>query len=129
MSPRKRLAIAAALLVVGACAPAAQQAAFNQASNPATVFVKNDNWNDVVVYLVRGNQRVRLGSVPSIGRAEFRLPQAYVLGVSDVTLQADPIGATESYISPPIQVYEGARVVLSIQKQLRLSSFAVYASD
>lgn len=127
MSSRKSLALAAALMV-GACAPAVQQSAGNHSNPQATVAVRNDNWLDVNVYLVRGAQRVRLGSVPSMSNAEFRIPQQYVLGVSDVTFQADPLGSSETYTSPPIQVYDGARVQLKIENQMRLSSFAVFST-
>jgi hypothetical protein len=125
MSLRNNLAIAASALMIGACAPAVQQSAGNHSNPQATVAVRNDNWLDITVYLVRGVQRVRLGSVTSMSNAEFRIPQQYVLGVSDVTFQADPIGSRETYVSPPIQVYDGARVQLKIENQMRLSSFAV----
>ena len=130
MSPRRSLVVATAALIMGACAPAAQQAANNRPGlKRATVVVQNENWLEVAVYILRGSQRVRLGSVPSMGKAEFAIPSQYVLGTSDITLQADPIGALETYISPPIQVYEGARLALRIENQLRLSSFAVYATQ
>jgi hypothetical protein len=129
MSSRNRLALAAVALMLGACAPAVQQSAGQHTNPQASVAVRNDNWLDITVYLVRGAQRVRLGSVPSMSNAEFRIPQQYVLGVSDVTFQADPIGSHETYTSPPIQVYEGARVQLKIENQMRLSSFAVYPTQ
>ena len=129
MSPRKGLAIAAAALVVGACAPAVQQSADNRPNNHATIAVRNDNWMDVTVYVVRASQRVRLGSVPSMSKAEFEIPHTYVLGISDVTILADPIGSGESYVSPPIQVYDGARVQLKIENELRFSTYAVFPTQ
>ena len=130
MSPRSSLVIAAAALVVGACASATQQKGDNAPTRGhATVAVQNDNWLEVAIYVVRGSQRVRLGSVRSMSKAEFTIPQAYVLGTSEVTLEADPVGARETYVSPPIQVYDGARVQLKIEKHMPLSSFAVFATQ
>lgn len=127
MSPRSSLAVAAAALVVGACA-ANQEPNNGPARSPAVVAVQNNNWQEVAIYLLRGAQRVRLGTVSGMGKSEFKIPAAYVIGTSDVTLQADPIGARDTYISPPIQVFPGARLALKIENQLRLSNFAVYAT-
>ena len=128
MSPRNSLLVAVAALV-SACAPAArQEVGDGPVRSPAMLAVQNNNWQEVAVYLVRGTQRTRLGTVPSMRQGEFRIPDAYVVGVSEVTVQADPIGARDSYVSPPIQVFPGARVALKVEQQLRLSNFGVYAS-
>ena len=120
----------AAVLTLGACAPAVEQAADGlSARSRTTLVVKNENWKDVNVYLVRGSSRTRLGSVAAMGKAQFYIPDAYVLGTSDVTIQADPIGSTETYVSPPIQVFPGAEVALNVGNALRLSHFAVFAKN
>jgi hypothetical protein len=94
-----------------------------------TLMVQNNNWSDVNIYLVRGSARTRIGSVTAMGKAEFKLPAAYVVGVSDVTLQAAPVGSNDSYISPPIQVFPGAQLALTVSNALRLSNFAVSAAN
>ena len=120
----------AALVILGACAPAAEQTRRSDAVRSGTMLmVQNDNWSDVTIYLMRGSARTRLGSVSAMGRAEFRLPAAYVVGASDVTLQASPVGSNESYISPPILVFPGAQLALTVSSALRLSNFAVYAAN
>ena len=130
MSPRSSLVAAAATLAFAACAPATEHARqARPAADRATLVVQNANWLEVAVYLVRGTQRVRLGSVPSMSKGEFAIPGAYIIGVSDVTLQAAAIGSHDSYTSPPIQVFPGARLALKVENQLRLSNFAVYATD
>lgn len=121
---------AAAAALLGACAPATEQA-----RNPmltggkTTLVVENANWSEVTVYLLNGGSRIRMGSVPSMRQARFNIPDAYVLGVSDVTLQADPVGSGRTWVSPPIQVFPGARVALKVENTIRLSNFAVYAAN
>jgi hypothetical protein len=124
-----RFLAVAALVMLAACAPAAEHARSGQpVDRGTTLMVQNDNWSDVIVYLMRGSARTRIGHVSAMGKAEFKLPAAYVVGVSDVTLQAAPIGSNESYISPPIMVFPGAQVALTVGSALRLSTYAVYAA-
>lgn len=119
----------AAVAALGACAPAAEQSASRlPARSHTTLVVRNDNWSEVNVYLVRVGGRTRLGSVTAMGKGEFYIPDAYVLGTSDVTIAADPVGSSDSYVSPPIQVFPGAQVALTVGNTLRLSNFAVYAT-
>jgi hypothetical protein len=119
----------AAIVILSACAPTAQRgSAPNPVNGGTTLVVRNDNWNDVTIYLVRGSMRTRIGSVIAMGQAEFKIPAAYVVGVSDVTLQAAPTGSNESYISPSIMVFPGAQLTLTVGSALTLSHFAVYAA-
>jgi hypothetical protein len=121
--------VAAAALIMAGCVPVTEQAANDRPVARTMLVVQNENWSEVKIYLLRGSQRTRLGSVPSMGQGRFAIPYAYVLGVSDITLQVDPIGGGGSYISPPIQVYPGARLALKVENELRLSNFAVYATQ
>lgn len=89
--------------------------------------VINNHWSDVAVYLVSGPMRTRLGSVTAMGKGEFAIPRAYVVGVSEITVRADPLGSKDSFVSPPIQVFPGARVELNLAPRLAASYFAVYA--
>ncbi|MGQ0562704.1 MAG: hypothetical protein ACT443_12620 [Gemmatimonadota bacterium] len=125
----RRFMLVAAVALTGACAPATEQAASDPgARRRAMLEVENNNWSDVTIYLVRGSMRTRVGSVVALGKAQFNIPAAYVVGTLDITLAADPIGSNDSYVSPPIQVFPGARLALTVGNQLRLSNFAVYAA-
>lgn len=121
---------AAAAAVLAACAPATEQAGNTLPSRgETTLVVENANWSDVTVYLLNGSSRIRMGSVPSMRQARFNIPDAYVLGVSDVTLQADPVGSGRTWVSPRIQVFPGAQVALKVENTIRLSNFAVYRAN
>ncbi|HEX2093174.1 MAG TPA: hypothetical protein VHG28_12265 [Longimicrobiaceae bacterium] len=136
----RALRTAAAVLFVAlsaACAPAATSSSF--ASGPAdepapaparrehaTVRVTNNNWSNMTVYVVRGTSRFRLGMVTSMTTAVFRLPMVHLAGASGVRLLADPIGSTQTYLTPVLYVSGGERVDFEIQNHLPISSVSVW---
>src|SRR3954467_1625158 len=116
---RRILVVAAAAAALGACAPATEQATSSFPANRKTqLVIQNKNWMDVAVYLVRDGSRTRLGTVMSMASSEFKIPDAYVLGVSEINVQADPIGSNRTFTSGPIQVYPGARVELTVENAI-----------
>lgn len=125
---RRIMVAAVAAAAIGACAPATEQArnTYPVRSSKAQLVVQNQNWQDVTVYLLSSNAKIRLGTVTSMSKGSFEIPDAYVLGVSDINVQADPIGSGRTFVSGPIQVYPGARVELRVENAIQLSNFAVY---
>lgn len=87
--------------------------------------VRNDNWLDMNIYLVRNGNRVRIGAVGSFDKASFRLEASRLQG-TDVRLLADPIGSDASYLSPMILANAGQTIRLEIKNVLSLSTVAVY---
>ncbi|MBI4502168.1 MAG: hypothetical protein HY700_13530 [Gemmatimonadetes bacterium] len=77
----------------------------------ATVYVQNDNWLDVVVYLVRGGARYRLGQVTSFQPAVFQVPAAAIGATNDVYLVVHPIGSRYDYQSPDIMLAPGHTII------------------
>lgn len=122
---RNTLVAAIAALALGACAPVTEQAASHARESQATLLVKNNNWQEVVIYMLRGSSRARLGSVPSMGSARFRLEETMINGTGDVRIMADPVGSARSYTSPAINVIPGSEVELQVQNHISISSFAV----
>ncbi|HEV2735691.1 MAG TPA: hypothetical protein VGV85_12675 [Longimicrobiaceae bacterium] len=133
---RSHLATAVAVLSVvvlgGACAPAARGGGspapemYPEAEAPPTVRVTNHNWSNMTVYAVRGGTRIRLGMVTSMATQVFRLPGAILNGAGGVRLLADPIGGTEQFLTPAVQVSRGDEVKLEIHNQLQISSVSVW---
>lgn len=124
------LTVISAAVALSACAPATEQAGTGGLARSRTMLVvENNNWLDVAVYVARGGLRTRLGAVSSMSKGEFAIPDAYVLGVADITVLADPVGASNAYTSPPIQVYPGARVELRVANNVRLSDYSVYSTN
>jgi hypothetical protein len=133
MSVRKSLTVAALGLTMAACAgsgamdPGEGPSPVNKyVQRTATVEVENFNWQDITVYAVHLNSRVRLGTVTSMSKARFRLPTRFVSGGADFRLLADPIGGGRAYLSDNIRVRDGQAVAFSVQNMLTLSTVAIW---
>ena len=120
------LVAAAAAATLGACAPATQHARMASAERRTTLVIENHNWADMVIYVLRGTQRSRVGSVNSMSTARFKLPESVAGTYGELRIQADPIGSRRTYTSPVINVVPGTQVELRLENNISISSFAVY---
>ena len=109
----RRLALAAMLtLLAAACGGRSQT---NGEPTPATVVrVTNQNFLDMNVYVLRGAERVRLGTVSGNRTERFTLPGNLVFGGTPVRFLADPIGSSRTAQSFEITVSPGDEVTLTI---------------
>jgi FtsP/CotA-like multicopper oxidase with cupredoxin domain len=123
---RNTVVAAFAAAALGACAPAAEQAKLGVPESQTTLIVKNNNWQEVVIYMLRGSARARLGSVVGMGTARFRISDTMVSRAGDVRIMADPIGSTRAYTSPVIDVVPGSEVELLVQNNIATSNYSVY---
>ncbi len=127
------VAVFAFALFCGACAttPAPgtyvpEELNFNAGRSDPTLRVTNNNWSTMTVYAIRGGTRFRLGQVPSMGSAVFRLPSTLTAGTGGLRFLADPIGGSETFLSQNIYVNGGEQVALDIQNQLQISSVSIW---
>jgi hypothetical protein len=108
---------------------AGEDAAPTQATAPApdvSVVVENHNSSDVVVTLQNaGGRRIRLGSVSSATTRTLRFSAELAAASQSLTLLAHPIGARETYVSPPFTVQTGQDIVLTVASRIGQSSVAV----
>ena len=86
--------------------------------------VENRHWSDVTVYVLRGNARVRMGTVTSMNTVRFVFPAVLVGHVTDIRLMADPVG-NEPYVSEPVTVGPGDLVEFRLANNLTHSSIWV----
>lgn len=102
------------MLMASACSGGGR--APNQAPPPGetTIRVENRNWLDMTIYVVRGSQRTRLGTVTGNSTRVLKIPQGIVFATTSLRFLADPVGARRTPISQEIQVREGDQVVLTI---------------
>src|SRR5688500_4518844 len=109
---------AAAALSFAACAPSGGLDGSGphprKGPEATTVQVQNNNWSDMVVYLVQGSSRTRLGMVTSMGSETFRIPRSALGATGQVRLFADPIGSRVGYMTDPLNVRAGQRVALEV---------------
>jgi len=85
------------------------------------VTVQNDNWLDVVVYVVNGSARARIGTVGGLSRATFRV-KGGLMSTSPARLLIDPIGTSRGYLTDAITVMPGQQIELRVGSQLSLST-------
>lgn len=123
-------AVLAGLLLLLGSAACGSAAGHDPADAPrraaTTVEVQNNNWLDMVVYVVRSGARVRLGMVTSMSKESFRVPDSAMAPASSLHLEAHPIGSNQSFVAPPVQARPGQRIDLTIQNHLAISSVTVW---
>jgi len=68
----------------------------------------------VTIYLVRGSQRMRLGTAGGLKQTTLTIPATVVFGSTPLRFLADPIGAGRGPASDEITVRAGDQVSLII---------------
>jgi len=124
-----RAAFALVLLALSAaCAPRATPDPFRPPPANAeglTVEVADDHVLDMRVYLVRGVTPIPLGAVGSGEHRVFHVSAAELGQSGEIRLMADPLGSQDRFVTEPIQISPGQRVVWRLAHRLSLSSVTV----
>lgn len=110
-----------------ACASASQNqqpTIVPQPSAAATVTVHNDQWADMRVYVVDGNSEYRLGTVPAMSSATFKVPKV-ISSPSELRFLAASLTSDESRSSELVTVFAGSAVEFTIGQTRVLSSLFV----
>jgi len=101
------VALAAAACHRGAVAPINPQA-------EVAVTVDNQNFLDMNVFIIRGGQRIRLGTVPGLtSRILMVRPELIGYG-TDVQFELHPIGGRSNPVTETISVHPGDVIHLRI---------------
>ncbi|NNF57329.1 MAG: hypothetical protein HKN04_03725 [Rhodothermaceae bacterium] len=91
------------------------EGAADEGTDPATILeVENRNFNDMNIFVLRGGQRLRLGSVTGGGTREFVLPPYLVNSGGALRFLADPVGGTQTPVTQEMSVFPGDVVRLTI---------------
>lgn len=110
----RSLRSAAALLCLLALAACGGGSRGRSAGPQTTVRVENRAWLDMNVYVLRGTQRIRLGTVTGNTTRVLPIPSNLVFGASSLRFLVDPIGSGREPVSQEISVRAGDQVVLYI---------------
>ncbi len=110
---RRSTSILISALLLCACATSSRQAG-NQEDYKTSVRVENRNFLDMKIYILRGAERIRLGTVTGNSTQVFTIPEGLIFGSSLLRFLADPIGGTATPISQEISVRQGEIVELII---------------
>jgi len=103
------------LLLAAAAAACAGRTPEPSDPNATTyVRVSNQAFLEMNVYVVRGGQRIRLGTVGSNQTARLRIPPGVVSSGTTLRFLADPIGSSRVSQSFDIVVSPGEEIVMTI---------------
>jgi hypothetical protein len=124
---RRGIAVLLLLTALGACRSKGSDASVQPDPN-ATVAVEVESHfqGDIIIYLVQGGQRERLGTVTALSRAQFSFPYRRLQMSSTTRLMAYPLAGAQAYLSDPLLVQPGQYVSWTLESDLDRSSLAVY---
>jgi hypothetical protein len=88
--------------------------------------VENHNWSDVVIYLLRGGQAERIGTVTAHSTSTFVFPYRRLGTSGNTRLSAYPIGGRSAFNSENLLVQPGQSIKWTLESDLSRSSLMVY---
>jgi len=109
----KVFSVAVLCALFAACASMGKQTPIENGQK-TTVVVDNRAVLDMNIYVLRGGQRIRLGTAIGLSKTTLTIPRGIVSGTMTVRFLADPIGSNKTPVSEEISVNEGDEVGLMI---------------
>jgi hypothetical protein len=79
-----------------------------------TIKVDNQASLDMTIYILRGSERIRLGTATGLSTKTFTIPKNVLFGATPLRFLADPIGSNRTPVSDEIVVVPGDQVTLRI---------------
>lgn len=110
---RARLLVAS-MILLAACAPRTGVGMAALRGHGAIVEVRNDGFDDLVVYLIRGGTPIELGVAPGASRRAFSLTPTE-LGAGAVVLGAGKRGAQMEQVTTPFDLAPGRTATWAIR--------------
>ena len=111
---KKTIALLLAVCVLGTACASKQNTGSLDKPLPTTVVVDNLGILDMTIYVLRGSQRVRLGTAGGLAKTRLTIPAGIVAGSLTLRFLADPIGGSRSPVSEEITIHEGDELSLRI---------------
>ena len=127
MSRMPAIGLTATLLIaITACTHAGSEQDFGfggPRDESAVVSVDNQYFGEMIIYIVEGNARTRIGSVAALSTATLTVPDQ-LIGVN-VQLQANPLSPGVGFTSQHLLIAPGSNVALRLASELPLSDVSV----
>jgi hypothetical protein len=116
------------LLLISACGllRSRSQETDDESTSEVAVEVESHHWNDVVIYLMNGNQSRRLGTVAGVSTNHFVFPYRQLSTGGKIRLRAYPVGGQGSVTSDDLLLQPGQGVKWILESDLRRSSMSVF---
>ncbi len=102
------------LVATGLLAACAYSRAAANPQEETTVRVDNQATLDMNIYVLRGAERIRLGTVTGVSTQVLKIPKNIIFGATPLRFLADPIGSSRMPVSEEIVVTAGDQVTLRI---------------
>jgi hypothetical protein len=102
------------LVAAGLLAACAYSRAAANAQEETTVRVDNQATLDMNIYVLRGSERIRLGTVTGLSTQVLRIPKNIIFGATPLRFLADPIGSGRMPVTEEVVVAPGDQVGLRI---------------
>jgi hypothetical protein len=93
---------------------------------PVTLEVTNHNWADMVIYVVRGTQRIRVLTVVTANTASVVLRPDLVGPGGELRIAAHAIGGGGRYRSPRVFASPGGAVTVTLETDLARSTVTAW---
>jgi hypothetical protein len=116
--------LSAALLLIG-CKP--QHAAEPLLTGDELMLeVDNNNWSDMVIYMVHDGTRTRFTLVTGSRSTAVVIPPRFISSNGNVQIIVHRIGGNDDYVSPVVSVRLGKTVALTLEPVLAHSTVGVW---
>jgi hypothetical protein len=88
--------------------------------------IANHNWLDVIIYVVRDGQPMRVGIANASSSASFTLPARLLGQGRELRLWGHPIGGTGGTLTETVVVQPGQWIEWTLESDLNRSAIGVY---
>ncbi len=110
--------VLAAASVLASCAhQSLERSQLAASGSETTVRVRNDRFLNATIYLLRGAQRMRLGTVSGYSSETFVVPSHYMSGLTELQFLVDPIGQRETEVTDVILTEPGEMIELMLRRE------------
>jgi hypothetical protein len=113
------------VVMAASCSRGQRTASSPLASGPVSVRVENHNWVNVVVYVLHGGQRTRLGMATGNKTTDLTIPYWIVGQSSTIQLKGDAVGSSDRIITDAVTVRPWMQLDWSLETDLSRSALAI----
>jgi hypothetical protein len=122
----KAVLVALLMVILTGCAATNQRADFISTPDVVTIQVRNDNWQDINVYILDGSLKRRLGFVNTAVTKTFIIRENVLHPSGTIRLNAAPIGSRDTFTSEPINIGSGGTIIWEVRQPLNMSNLYIY---
>jgi len=112
-------------VTVASCSRGKKSESAPAPSGPVSLRVENHNWVNVVVYVLHGGQRTRLGMAVGSKTTDLTIPYWVVGQASTIQLYGDPVGSSDGVVTSAVTVKPWMRLDWTLETDLSRSALSI----